>query len=228
MQWNSPLVHNGMPKGTINSSCSSIGNGVSCLHDWLLFANAINYSQLSQLIALRNLINPTTTAEDLILELILTMLSQQHIHEWEGLLYKIDCVTSCLWWRGWVNSVIPHFDPAVQYTRYILSQLSLIFHRKNSITFFKSYFSSWFFISPVNLNFFSTCICDQVQAQVKAPKFWKLIIKVNRLASLNGCKKIFHSCSKCDGLLPDRAKLNKQSFIYTLQLDDYNNLVVCA
>ena len=44
---------------TINSSRSSIGNGVSCLHDWLLLANAINYSQLSQLIALRNLTNPT-------------------------------------------------------------------------------------------------------------------------------------------------------------------------
>ena len=55
MQWNSPLVHNGMPQGTINSSRSSIGNWVPCLHDWLLFANAINYSQLSQLIALCNL-----------------------------------------------------------------------------------------------------------------------------------------------------------------------------
>ena len=49
-----------MPQGTINSSHSSIGNWVSCLHDWLLFANAINYSQLSQLIALRNLTNPTS------------------------------------------------------------------------------------------------------------------------------------------------------------------------
>ena len=58
MQWNSPLVHNRMPQDTINSSCSSIGNWVSCLHNWLLFANAINYSQLSQLIALRNQTNP--------------------------------------------------------------------------------------------------------------------------------------------------------------------------
>ena len=49
MQWNSPLVHNGMPQGTINSSCSSIDNGDSCLHDWLLLANMINYSLLSQL-----------------------------------------------------------------------------------------------------------------------------------------------------------------------------------
>ena len=58
-QWNSPLVHNGMPQGTINSSHSSIRNWVSCLHEWLLFANAINYSWLSQLIALRNLTNST-------------------------------------------------------------------------------------------------------------------------------------------------------------------------
>ena len=57
MQWNSPLVHNGIPKGTINSSHSSIRNQVSCLNDWLLFANAINYSRLPQLIALRNLTN---------------------------------------------------------------------------------------------------------------------------------------------------------------------------
>ena len=56
LQWNSPLVHNGMPQGTKNSSRSSIGNGVSCLHDWLLFANTINYSRLSQQIALRNLV----------------------------------------------------------------------------------------------------------------------------------------------------------------------------
>ena len=59
MQWNSPLVRNGMPQGTIDSSCSSIGNWVSCLHDWLLFSKAINYSRLSQLIDLRNLTNPT-------------------------------------------------------------------------------------------------------------------------------------------------------------------------
>ena len=59
MQWNSPLVHNGMPQDTINSSHSSISNWVSCLHNWLLLANAINYSWLSQLIALRNLTNPT-------------------------------------------------------------------------------------------------------------------------------------------------------------------------
>ena len=59
MQWNSPLVHNGMPQGTINSSRSSIKNSVSCLHDWSLFANTINYSRLSQLIALRNLTNST-------------------------------------------------------------------------------------------------------------------------------------------------------------------------
>ena len=31
----------------------------SCLHDWLLLANVINYSRLSLLIALRNLTNPT-------------------------------------------------------------------------------------------------------------------------------------------------------------------------
>ena len=61
MQWNSPLVYNGMPQGTKNSSRSSIGNWVSCLNDWLLLANAINYSRLSQLIALRNLTNPTNT-----------------------------------------------------------------------------------------------------------------------------------------------------------------------
>ena len=59
LQWNKPLVHNGIPQGTINSSRSSIGNWVSCLHDWLLLANVINYSRLSQLIALRNLTNPT-------------------------------------------------------------------------------------------------------------------------------------------------------------------------
>ena len=59
MKWNSPLVHNEMPQGTINSSHSSIRNGVSWLHDWLLLANAIIYSRLSQLIALRNLKNPT-------------------------------------------------------------------------------------------------------------------------------------------------------------------------
>ena len=59
MQWNSPLVHNEIPQGTINSSRSSIGNWVSCLYNWLLFANAVNYSWLSQLIALCNLINPT-------------------------------------------------------------------------------------------------------------------------------------------------------------------------
>ena len=59
MQRNSTPVHNGMPLGTINSSRSSIGNWVSCLHDWSLLANAINYSRLSQLIALCNLTNPT-------------------------------------------------------------------------------------------------------------------------------------------------------------------------
>ena len=59
MQWNSQLVHNGTPQGTINSSCSSSGNWVSCLHNQLLLANAINYSRLLQLIALRNLTNPT-------------------------------------------------------------------------------------------------------------------------------------------------------------------------
>ena len=31
MQWNSPLVHNGMPQGTINSSHSSTGIWVSLL-----------------------------------------------------------------------------------------------------------------------------------------------------------------------------------------------------
>ena len=60
MQWNSPLVLNGMPQSTINSSHSSTGNWVSSLHDWLLLANAINYSQLSQLIALCNLTNSTS------------------------------------------------------------------------------------------------------------------------------------------------------------------------
>ena len=60
MQWNSPLVHGGMPQGPINSSRSSISNWVSCLHDWLLLANAINYSRLSPLIALRNLTNLTS------------------------------------------------------------------------------------------------------------------------------------------------------------------------
>ena len=63
MQSNSPLVHNGMPPGTMNSPRSSIGNWVSCLHDWLLLANAINYSRLSQLIALRNLTSPTQTIQ---------------------------------------------------------------------------------------------------------------------------------------------------------------------
>ena len=62
MQWNSLLVHNGMPQGTINSSCSSISNWVSCLNNWLLLANAINYSRLSQLIALHNLTNPTVVS----------------------------------------------------------------------------------------------------------------------------------------------------------------------
>ena len=62
MQWNSPLVRNGMLQGTINSSRSTIGIWISCLHDWLLLANAINYSRLSQLIALRNLTNPTPQA----------------------------------------------------------------------------------------------------------------------------------------------------------------------
>ena len=60
MQWNSPLVHNGMPQGTINRSRSSMGNWVSSLHNWLLLANAINYSWLLQLIALCNLTNPTS------------------------------------------------------------------------------------------------------------------------------------------------------------------------
>ena len=59
MQWNSPLVHTGMPQGTINSSCSSVGYWVSYLRDRLLLANAINYSRLLQLIALCNLTNPT-------------------------------------------------------------------------------------------------------------------------------------------------------------------------
>ena len=71
MQWNSPIVHNGMPQGTISNSRSSICNRVSCLHDWLPFANAINYSRLSQLIALRNLTNPTCLH---VLEWILTLL----------------------------------------------------------------------------------------------------------------------------------------------------------
>ena len=40
----------GCPKSQIVSFLNR--NGVSCLHDWSLFANTINYSRLSQLIAL--------------------------------------------------------------------------------------------------------------------------------------------------------------------------------